>query len=320
MATASKVLHDHPDVGSATKQRVDRAMRDLDYTPVARPAPPRTLSIVAGFDSFETVYASEVLSGLIDQATAAQVRVVADLPPTVERTPDPDDWMLRHASAGVRGAVLVTVPITAELVAAAVRHGIELVAIDPKTEAGTSVTTIGATNWAGTAAATAHLLELGHTRIAFAGLDLSTDYSAERFAGYRSALERAGITVNPEYVGYGDTEFAHGQQIGARFARLRQPPTAVVAVSDGVALGVIEGARRHGLSCPDDLSVVGFDDVQPARWSTPLLTTVRQPLREMGGLAVRTLLEQIEGTRPATPHLHLATSLIVRGSTRHAEE
>ena len=316
MATVSKVIHGHDDVGAATKQRVNRALRDLDYTPVGRPDSPRVPSIVAAFDHFGTVYETEVLAGIMRQAIASSARVVVDLSPGPERAPGFEDWVLRHAAAGVRGALLVTSRITSELVESAERHGVALVAVDPKTEAGTSVTTIGATNWAGTASATDHLLELGHTRIAFAGMDLATDYAAERFAGYRSSLERAGITVDSDHVGYGGTEFEDGQRIGTRFATLEKPPTAVVAVSDGVALGLIEAARAHGLSCPDDISVVGFDDVQPARWSTPLLTTVRQPLAEMGALAIRSVLDLIDGKQPSTPHIHLATSLIVRDSTR----
>lgn len=316
MATVSKVIHGHDDVGAATRQRVDRALRDLDYTPVGRPHSPRVPSIVAAFDNFGTVYETEVLAGIMRQAIASSARVVVDLSPRPERGAGVDDWVVRHAAAGVRGALLVTSHITADLVESAERNGVALVAVDPKTEAGTTVTTIGATNWAGTASATDHLLGLGHTLIAFAGMDLATDYSAERFAGYRSSLERAGITVNPDYIGYGSTEFEDGQRIGARFATLEEPPTAVVAVSDGVALGLIETARAHGLSCPEDISVVGFDDVQPARWSTPLLTTVRQPLAEMGALAIRSLLDLIDGTQPSAPHIHLATSLIIRDSTQ----
>lgn len=316
VATVSKVIHRHADVGAATRQRVEAALRDLDYTPVGRPEPPRVVTVVVAFDSFGTVYATEVLGGLMEQIVASGVRAVADLSPAPGRPPTAEDWVLRHAAAGVRGAVLVTAAIPSELIDAAERHGVALVAIDPKTEVGTAVTTIGATNWAGATSATNHLVELGHRRIAFAGMDLTTDFAAERFAGYRSSLERAGLVLDPQYVGYGGTGFEHGQQIGARFARLPAPPTAVVSVSDGVALGVIESARGFGLDCPDDISVVGFDDVQPARWSTPLLTTVRQPLSEMGALAARTLLELMEGTRPSSPHIHLATSLIVRDSTR----
>ena len=295
---------------------MERALRELDYTPVGRPLSPRAPSIVATFENFGTVYSAEVLAGIMRQSVTSEVRVVVDLAPAADRGTGVEDWMLRHAAAGARGALMVTSRITTELLDAADRNGVAIVAVDPKTDAGSAVTTIGATNWAGTASATDHLLGLGHTRIAFAGLDHATDFAAERFAGYRSSLERAGVALDPDYVGYGGTEFVDGQRIGALFAALRTPPSAVVAVSDGVALGVIEAARAHGLSCPDDISVTGFDDLQPARWSTPLLTTVRQPLAEMGALAVRSLLDLIDGAKPATPHIHLATNLIVRDSTR----
>ena len=93
-----------------------------------------------------------------------------------------------------------------------------------------------------------------------------------------------------------------------------------MCLCDAVALGVIEGARRSGLRTPERLSVVGFDDLQPAHWSSPALTTVRQPLRRMGGLAVRTLLRMSEGDEPDSSQIQLATSLVVRSSTAPPHE
>lgn len=315
-ATVSKVIHGHADIGGATRQRVEQALRDLDYRPVGRPDPPRTTTIVAAFDSFGPSYSPEVLSGLMDAATRLGVRVVADFCPAPGRSPSAKDWVQRHVSAGAGAAILVTAPISSQLTDAAAGHGLPLVAIDPKTDPGPGVSTIGSTNWAGAASAAAHLIELGHRRIAFAGLDLETDYLAERYSGFRSSLERAGVPLRPEYIGYGGTDFQHGQQIGARYAQMDEPPTGVVAATDSVALGVIESARRHGMVCPDDVSVVGFDDMLPARWSTPLLTTVRQPLAEMGALAVRAALDLLSGEQTGAQQLHLATTLIVRDSTR----
>lgn len=290
-------------------------MRDLGYAAPGRDLP-GVPTVVIGFDTFGHVYGAEVLRGLMAEAQVAGVRTVIDRSPAPDRDPSAREWVMRHVGAGAAGAVLVTAPITDELVTAAEEYGMALVAVDPKSESADGIITIGATNWAGASAATNHLVDLGHRRIAFAGLDPSAEYAAERFSGFRSVIERAGGTVNPEYIGYGSAEFEAGQRIGAKLCELDEPPTAVVAVCDAVALGVIEAARRHGLSTPDDISVVGFDNTQPAQWSTPMLTTVQQPLARMGVLGMRTLVDLMSGVQPASPHVQLATSLVVRDSTR----
>ncbi len=133
--------------------------------------------------------------------------------------------------------------------------------------------------------------------------------------GYRAALEAAGVPVPDEYQHTGDFRYQDGITGGAALLDLPARPTAVFAGSDETAAGVIEAARARGLRVPDDLSVVGFDDTEVARLSSPPLTTVRQPLREMGGVALRTALRLAAGEKLDSHHVELATELIVRGST-----
>jgi LacI family transcriptional regulator len=135
--------------------------------------------------------------------------------------------------------------------------------------------------------------------------------------GYRGAMEAEGAPVPDAYVRTGRFSYEHGIAGGAAVLDLPQPPTAVFAGSDETALGVIEAARTRGLRVPEDLSVVGFDDTPVARLAAPPLTTVRQPLREMGAVAVRTALRLAAGEKASSHHVELATELVVRQSTTH---
>jgi LacI family transcriptional regulator len=136
--------------------------------------------------------------------------------------------------------------------------------------------------------------------------------------GYRGAMEAAGAPVPEGYVRFGRFQYEDGVTEGAALLDLPEPPTAVFAGNDETALGVIEAARARGLRVPADLSVVGFDDTQIARLASPPLTTVRQPLYEMGAVALRTALQLAAGEKVASHHVELATELVVRHSTAPA--
>jgi LacI family transcriptional regulator len=177
------------------------------------------------------------------------------------------------------------------------------------------VTSVGSTNFAGGLLATQHLLDLGHRQIAYLGGPAAAACNQARMHGYRGAMEAEGAPVPDEYVRTGRFSYEHGIAGGAALLDLPQPPTAVFAGSDETALGVIEAARARGLRIPEDLSVVGFDDTPVARLAAPPLTTVRQPLREMGAVAVRTALRLAAGERAYSHHVELATELVVRQST-----
>jgi LacI family transcriptional regulator len=177
------------------------------------------------------------------------------------------------------------------------------------------VPTIGATNWAGGLSATEHLLSLGHRRIGFIAGPRRLLCSRARLDGYRAGLEAAGVAVADELLYQGDFYHESGFAGGSALLELADPPTAIFAASDQMAFGVYEAVRRRGLRVPDDVSVVGFDDLPEDRWSSPPLTTVRQPLTEMGALAARTVLRLAQGEAIESPRVELATELVVRDST-----
>ncbi|HET9138689.1 substrate-binding domain-containing protein, partial [Actinophytocola sp.] len=177
------------------------------------------------------------------------------------------------------------------------------------------VPSVGATTWNGGLSATRHLLELGHRRIAVITGPEYALCSRARLDGYRAALDAAGVPVDPALIRQGEFEIEDGLRHTEELLRLPDPPTAIFALNDGMAIGVYHAASLAGLRIPDDLSVVGFDDYDLDQWLVPPLTTVRQPLQEMGAAAARMALDLSEDLAPRGKRVELATELVVRGST-----
>jgi LacI family xylobiose transport system transcriptional regulator len=164
-------------------------------------------------------------------------------------------------------------------------------------------------------AATRHLLGLGHTRIGAIGGPESILCSRARLDGYRAAMDAAGVPVDPALVRYGNFHVKDGIKEGRALLALRDRPTAIFAGNDLQALGVYQAARELRLHIPEDLSVVGFDDLPVAPWVGPPLTTVRQPLAQMAMAAARLVLRLARGEQPTQTRVELATELVLREST-----
>jgi LacI family transcriptional regulator len=172
-------------------------------------------------------------------------------------------------------------------------------------------------NVVGADAAVRHLHAQGHRRIATITGLLDTKPGIDRLRGYSEACQELGLGYRDEYVAYGDFYFETGYAAARKLLALDEPPTAIFAASDMMALGVIRAAAEAGLTIPGDLSVVGFDDIQLAEHIHPPLTTLAQDKAGLGVAAARALLRQIEGADTAEP-VTLPVSLIVRGSTATA--
>ncbi|MEA5116336.1 MAG: substrate-binding domain-containing protein, partial [Propionicimonas sp.] len=136
-----------------------------------------------------------------------------------------------------------------------------------------------------------------------------------RVDGYRTAMNAARLPIDPGWIHYGDFHVDGGSEHDLALLRLPEPPTAVFAGSDLQALGVYEACRSLGLRIPEDLSVIGYDDLAVAQWVSPRLTTVHQPLRRMGAEAARIVINLARRRPSATPRIDLATHLVVREST-----
>ncbi|PPB48315.1 LacI family transcriptional regulator [Arthrobacter pityocampae] len=317
--TVSKVINEREDVAPATRKRVLEALRTAEYHPPGQRnalAPPRSPLVDVMVDSVTTAYYAEVMDGILDCAKSHGLEIV--LSTTEQRRGPSGDLADRMQSQGRRGLILVTSRWSAREIKAAKKRGIAVVVIDPINPPGTGVASVGATNWAGGKAATEHLLGLGHTRIAFIGGPTSAECSQDREHGYVAALLERGIPISGEYVLAGTFDPATGRRGAAQLLALDSPPQAIFAASDSIALGVLAEAHARGVSIPEDLSVIGFDGTYISEQTSPQLTTVAQPLREMGRTAVRALTREMEGGKPDLTRVELATQLIIRSSTAPA--
>lgn len=343
-ATVSKVLNGRRDVAPSTRERVLATIDDLEYAPTtgSRAAQHRR-SITVLFSGVVDPYAAQVLSGLLSAGADHDVDIVvthvpgggradasggrdgsdrpaepADTTGTTELRPE---WFRSLARQGHVGVIGVTTALTDVQVQACADAGLQLVVIDPVSagsESTEGIISVSATNWAGGMQATEHLLELGHRRIGFAGGRPASRPGGHRLHGHTAALATWDQEVDRALIVHEGFSYEDGRAMGDALLDLPDAPTAIVAGSDTSALGVMEAAHKRGLRLPEDLSIVGFDDTPLAVWTFPQLTTVRQPMREMGRQAVRTLLSIADGTRPETHHFELATTLVVRASTTRA--
>ncbi|GAA0390061.1 hypothetical protein Acor_46660 [Acrocarpospora corrugata] len=192
---------------------------------------------------------------------------------------------------------------------------VPLVVLDPAGEPGYRVPSVGAANWSGGLVATRHLLELGHRRIAIITGPEYALASRARLDGYRAALDAAGVPIDPELICPGAFAIEDGLLHTPRLMRLPDPPTAIFACNDGQAIGVYHAAHELRLRIPDELSVIGFDDMPAWRWAIPPLTTIRQPLTEMGATAATMLIALAQDEPLPQNRVEVGTELTVRGST-----
>lgn len=310
--TVSKVLNGRSHVGADTRRRVQEALERTGYQRRGRgPAGERTGLVNFVISTVDTPWARELLTGAEQEAYRLGASLVLSV--THDSQARPRDWMRTLTSRPSDGVVLV-VSHARQLAAERLRPvGTPFAVIDQMGGYDRDVPTIGASNWAGGFAATEHLIGLGHRRIGVVTGPEDVRCSQERVDGYRAALGRAGLAYDEALVRVGDFYAESGRRAAAELLDLDDPPTAVFALSDLQARGVYDEVHDRGLGIPDDLSVVGFDDVDVCAWMTPRLTTVRQPLAQMAMLAVRSVLEPAQGADPV--RLELATTLITREST-----
>jgi LacI family transcriptional regulator len=317
VATVSKVLNGRSDVAASTRSRVQSVLRQHEYVSPAlrRGETAGIITVDVEFDADLNAYSCEILQGAVDAGAEEDVAVVVSTRASGRGADRTAAWARDQVSAGRRALIAVTSELTSGHLTALSRANLPLVVIDPMSLPRARVTSVGSTNFAGGLTATEHLLGLGHRRIAYVGGPASAGCNQARMHGFRAAMEAAGHHVPAEYLLCGEFRYRNGVAGGTALLNLPEAPTAIFAGNDEIALGVMEAARAHGLRVPDDLSIVGFDDTQPARMASPPLTTVRQPLRQMGGVALRTALRLAAGEKIESHHVELATELVVRAST-----
>lgn len=316
VATVSRVLNGRENVAQDTRERVLNAIKVLDYRPSA---------VARNLSLRRTLVIGVVTPFLTNPSPIERVRGIV----TALGESPYDLALFDVESAGrqrrafrlfadahrVDGVLVVSLVPPAEEIARLATADIAAVMIDARHP---DVPSVVIDDVAGGVLATGYLLELGHRRIAFIGDkpadEFRFDSSRDRTVGYERALAAAGVPLRPEYVREGTQSRHLARSIAEELLRLRERPTAIFAASDTQALGVLEAARGLGLSVPDDLSVVGFDDIEIASYVG--LTTVRQPLFDSGRRGAELLLQALNGQAPAAHVETLPLDLVVRGSTR----
>ncbi|MGI5155975.1 LacI family DNA-binding transcriptional regulator [Microbispora sp. CA-102843] len=311
--TVSKVINGRPEVAPETRQRVERLLQKHGYQRRTGQGdgPVGLLDLV--FAEIESPWAMELVRGAEQAAHEAAASVVISVLHT--HAGPGRDWLERIAARRTDGVIIVSSRLSVRQQGQLSARSIPFVVVDPEGEPPPGVASVGATNWHGGLAATRHLIDLGHTRIGMIGGPPDMLCSRARIDGYRAALETAGVSIDPELIRYGDFLVNSGHDAGHALLSLDKPPTAIFAGSDMQAFGVFEAARQRGLRVPEDLSVVGFDDLPLSRSAWPPLTTVRQPLEEMAALAARMVLAMGRGENTEARRVELSTDLVVREST-----
>jgi LacI family transcriptional regulator len=316
IATVSRVLNGRPDVAPATREAVLRAVRDQRFS-TNRSARAlsggRTGLVGVTLPLVEAAYFANILAGAAEALHEQSMHVV--LSPTLHLHDRAMTLLERLIHGTTDGAVLMLPEETNEELKALQRLGYPFVVVDPREPLDEGVPAVSAANAFGGRAATEHLLSLGHRRIgAITGIG-EWLASTERLTGYRAALASAGVLAHRDLVVESDWTIEGGEAAAVTLLRLPEPPTAIFAFNDNMAVGTLRAARALGVRVPENLSVVGFDDSEESAIVTPALTTVRQPLAEMGRMAVSLLLRLLENQRVEGLNVELQTRLVVRDST-----
>ncbi|GAA1274618.1 LacI family DNA-binding transcriptional regulator [Saccharothrix xinjiangensis] len=311
--TVSKVLNGRPDVAADTRARVEGVIERHRYQRRRARQSSRPALIDLVFHEMHSAWSTEIIRGVELAAPAERAAVVLSELGGAHRPRQ--EWFDDLLTRRPLGVILVLAELDDGQRHQLATRNIPFVVVDTAGEQPPGVPTVGSANWAGGLAATRHLLSLGHRRIAVISGPTTMLCSRARIDGFRSALESEGVAVEPDFVRYGDFYVKGGYSHGLSLLDRPDRPTAIFAGSDFQALGVMRAARELGLSIPEDVSIVGYDDVQVTEWIGPPLTTVRQPLREMATTAAQMVFTLARGERPPNERIDLATELVVRQST-----
>jgi LacI family transcriptional regulator len=317
-STVSRVLNNHPGVRPSVREHVLQIIREQNYAPQAAA---RSLAS-ARTDTIGVLIPRSAAFGLSDPFIAAMIQSLFEASAqqgyfamlamlTADREPGFYDRILRGRHFD--GLIMFSSDIDDPILPLLIKDGGPLVLIG-RHPYFLNVTSVDVENREGAREAVTHLIEMGHRRIGLINGQLQMEAALARRDGYKQALLEAGIPIDAELMvdGFFSETAAHHAML--TLLDLAEPPTAVFAVSDPMAVGALHAIHDHGLQVPDDIAVVGYDDLPPASSATPPLSSVRQPIADMGAEAVKALIEQIRGTGPGTS-VRLPAHLVVRMSS-----
>jgi LacI family xylobiose transport system transcriptional regulator len=307
----SKVLNGRPGVTPELRARVELSLQQLGYRRrEGDDAPGALIELVV--ERMSSQWSLDVFRGV--QRVAIEHRTAVILTERARREHG-EDWIDGVIQRRPRGLVLALSQLSAEAARQLQVRGVPFVIVDPVALPNGDAPAVASANWEGGLMATRHLVSLGHRRIAAVTMPPSLLFARARLSGFQAALEEVCLEVDPTLVIATGSGRDEGLAAGLRLLSTDRPPTAIVASTDLQAIGLYEAARRQGMRVPEDLSIVGYDDVPAAEWLAPPLTTVRQPVVQMAEQASRMLFTLMSGRPLPVTRLTLDVSLIERGST-----
>lgn len=309
--TVSKVVNGHAQVAAETRARVEAVIHRHGFHRRRRTAA-SSAHVELVFHELEGAYAMEIIRGAETMAADHGMAVSLSLHSSATTGRSwIDEVLSRHPTC----VIAVLCGLSESQHRQFETRGIPVVVLDPTGEPAQAAVSVGASNWTGGLTASRHLLELGHRRIAAITGPARVLCSRARLDGHRAAMEAAGLAIDPELICEGDFHAEDGLEHGRWLLSRPDPPTAIVTGNDLQAFGVCQAAAEAGLRIPRDLSLVGFDDLPMAQWSSPPLTTIRQPLSEMAAAAAATAIALARGQQPQQHRIEFATRLVIRAST-----
>jgi DNA-binding LacI/PurR family transcriptional regulator len=313
--TVSKVINGRSGVGAKTRARVEALINAHGYHRPESATRAGLMELVMG--ELESLWGMEIIRGVERAAREHHVGVV--LSDFDQRPTEARGW-IEDALARRPTCVVSVAQLSQAQRDQLTTRNIPFVVFDLAAELPDDAPYVGATNWLGGRSATRHLLELGHRRIAMISGPDHVLCCRARLDGYRSALDAAGVPADPGLLRRVNLCQEEGRAAARDLLGRAVRPTAIFTANDVQALGVYQAAREAGLRVPEDLSVVGFDDLPVVSWVDPPLTTVHQPLVEMAAAATELALALGRGERPARCRIELATTLTIRRSTGPAPD
>jgi LacI family transcriptional regulator len=309
IATVSRVLNEHANVAPHTRDLVRRAVEELGM-----PSPRRAAqgAVYVRCPYLLTDYFGLIVSSIAETLELYGRQLVLDAGEASQRAAVLPTLAGRP---GLAGAILILPPEPGDDLETLRTNGFPFVVVDPRTATPRDIAAVSATHFAGARNVARHLVDLGHRRIGVLAGPHNWLAAQARLAGHASALADVGVLPAPELVRPGEPTTRFGYHAAGELLDLPERPTALVGFNDKTAVGALTAAAERGLRVPADLSVAGFDDIDLAQATSPRLTTVRQPLQEMGRMAVGLLVRLLERHRLEALHVELSTELVIREST-----
>lgn len=313
-STVSRTMSGYEFVKPSTREKVLQAAEKLGYVPNQQArslAGGRSNLIGVLVPALSNNYISEILRGIDEKLAEANYNLI--LYTTHRHQGKESSYVATILNGGADGLLLVVPLISSSYLDALREQDFPYVLIDQVDKTQKSCVVNG-TNWQGAYEATQYLIELGHRQIGFISGLAGLNSAAERYEGYMAALSDHGIPLRSEFIAESDFREHGGHVAAQQLLALPERPTAIFASNDMSAFGAVEAIREQGLRIPEDISVIGFDDIPQASIIYPKLTTVHQPLAQMGREAVSILLENMKNPKGEIRQVTLETQLIIRDS------